>query len=246
MFKDSRTKYVCLQKTQANKDPFVRAWFFQIPKTTKAKAVYQYNRYDKNWTPYEWDGLTLNPRLPENIPEDTFRIIDEQCKPHPLPRYQRWLLTYVFTIHLPLVLLGVFWLNFMNKDQKNSKKDKDNIYNIIFVVFILILSGILLVMAIAFKLRYLHNLKERVKSMTSLIADLNNSRYLAQGFRYVVGNSGAWIELQLINQGIQMVEGGVPDSSREHILGHRGFGTEMGLVGNQEANQAGGHLNTPF
>ena len=201
--KDSRTKYFCLQKSQASKDPYVKAWFYQIPKTTKAKAVYQYNRYDKNWTPFNWGSLCLNQKLPESIPEDAFRVIDEQCKPHPIPSYKKWILVYVFVFHIPVITLGGFLLGHLSDDKDGE--DKWSTYAILYLATIVILTAIMLVVSISLKCRYIKNLKERKESLDMLLKDLNNSQYLAQGFRLFTGSQGAWIEVQFIEEGIQMV-----------------------------------------
>ena len=54
-------------------------------------------------------------------------------------------------------------------------------------------------------LKYLSALKDRVKSLERLISDLNNSRYTSRGYRLVVGEQGAWIEVQFLDHNLIMV-----------------------------------------
>ena len=252
MFKDKRINCYCLQKYQTLGDPYFQTWSFEIPRTTKTKAVYQFNRYENNWTPSLWGDLRLNERLPENIPEDTFRIINEQCRPHPLPHHKKWLYFYNLCYILPLAIIRLLWLIFRDKDQKNLKKDYklENNYVPYFVTFNFILYWVI---DIALHRRYKNQLKERVKSLTSLITDLNNSRYLAKGFRIVLGNHAAWLELQLLDEEIQMAEGRVAaPNPNQAPLERPGTAAENGPLKDPKSQkeavptQEELHMNTPF
>ena len=201
---DSRTENVTLQKMQSNKDPFRYAWFFSIPETTPSKAIYEFYRYQNRWSPYKWNGLNLSPSFPQNTPAELFDLINRSCKPHPLPTYKKKFLIYLLAFHLPITILGMFLTIYFSIREKQYA----TAVALTYIIGVVVMTFGLVTAAIYSKLKYSSALEERVKSLENLISDLNNSRYLARGFRFAVGEHGAWIELQFLDRGLMMVRGG--------------------------------------
>ena len=198
---DSRTEKVTLQKVQANKDPFRYAWFFSIPDTNPTKAVFEFYRYENRWSPYKWNGLSMNPRFPRNAPSEVFDLINRSCKPHPLPTYKKKLMIYLLAFYLPAILLALLLYIYL----LIALKQYTVYIFIVYLIFIIGMTAGTLIAAVRGSLKYYSDLDERVKSLEGLISDLNNSRYLARGFRFAVGEQGAWIEVQFLDQNLYMV-----------------------------------------
>ena len=75
------------------------------------------------------------------------------------------------------------------------------------------------------KRKYSSALKDRVKTLKGLLLKLNNSQYLARGFRFAVGEHGAWIEVQFLDENLMMVPVGV--GFGQNKLTPAGLGTPL-------------------
>ena len=199
--KDSREENVTPQKVQAEKDPFRYAWFFSIPETTPNRAIFEYYRYENRWSPYKWNGLALNPRFPQNTISELFNQIDQSCPPHPVPSYKRQLRCYTWGFHLPAILVVTLIYLYLLKTQE--KYTQTIIWT--YVAFILALVISIIAIEARGKLGYYSAMDKRVISLKSLLTDLNNSRYISRGFRFDVGEEGAWIELRFEDQSLEMI-----------------------------------------
>ena len=202
---ESRTS--CWTISQKNKDPYLRAWVDEIPTTTCEKAVWEYDRKDKVFRPFKWDGLTINPSIPYNEVDLIFRNIKTQLEEHPSIKFQYYLLYYVLLVHLPLILFGTYlYCKAMIPEDSNRRSLALTLY----LSFVLSLSAFLIVISLYLKHKYLENLKRRQTEIEKLLDALNIGILTRYRIRAVAGKFGAWIELQFLTPETFMVRGGQP------------------------------------
>ena len=188
--------------SQKNKDPYLKAWIDDIPPTTCEKAVWEYDRTDKHFRPYKWDGLTINPNFPAQEVDLVFRNVKVQLDEHPYPTFQKMILWYVFLVHLPLVGVAVaIFTSYYGKADEQSRKKILTVYlSFIFTLTILLVSG-----AIYGKIKYTSSLKKREKDLEKLLEAISIGLLSRYQVRAVGGKCGAWIELQFLSPDHYMV-----------------------------------------
>ncbi len=196
----------CWELSQRNKDPFLEAWIDDIPKTTPYKAVWEFDRYQAVYKPYEWEGLMMNPNVPYKSVDDLFTNIKLQAPKHPLPTYNKFMLIWVFLVQVPVLTMAAIWLNiYLSKTDEQGKRGNAVI---LFITLVLTMSFGFLGVAIYLKNKYTSNLKHRVKEVEKLLDSINMSSFARYNIRAVCGKSGAWIELQFLDQSMYMVPSG--------------------------------------
>ena len=198
---DSRTEKVTPEQLKLKSDPFKYAWLFAIPETTSDKAVYEFFRYENRWSPYKWQGLALNPSFPKDAPSELFDEINTSCPPHPLLSYRKRFLIHFFTFHLPVATFATWAYFYLAAKSEKHKKQALLIY----VICLVVMSMILVAGSVHRRLKYYSLLGKRVKSLRDLVYRLNRDRYKEKGFRFVVGEQGAWIELRFIDEKLNLV-----------------------------------------
>ena len=197
---ESRTS--CWSVSQKNKDPYLKAWIDDIPPTTCEKAVWEYDRTDKLFRPYKWDGLQLNPSVPAQEVDLVFRNIRAQLKEHPYPTFQKFILWYVFLVHLPLVGIAVtLFVSFYSKADEHKRSSILTVY----LSFIFTMTFALVFGAIYGKVRYSRDLKQREKDLEKLLDAISVGLLTRYQIRAVGGKCGAWVELQFLSPDHYMV-----------------------------------------
>ena len=204
LLKEKRTQTYSSRPSFVRDDPFLRAWYLEIPKTTPNKVIYDFWRFENTWSPYEWGKLTFNPKAPKRVIEDAFELIKQKCKPHPLPYFMSFFLFFFFVILIPAAIIcGIGFAVIIHSDNDENETKNYSLTCLIVLACLLVFMSVIRVIIFA---RYLKKLEARVKSLELLITDFNLTHSISRGVKFSVGNKGAWLEVEFVRPGLQMVE----------------------------------------
>ena len=180
-------------------DPFSYARKYCIPETTPSNAIFSYARYSNCWGLYKWGGMKFNQSFDFLELKELLRNIQRTCKPHPKPSYMKKPLFFLFVFYGPIFATFIVTLCLsLAIFQK-------------YVWAIVVVSVALLLKFIYFRgverdvQKYTEQLEERERSIRSLLTEMNNSFYIEKGFKFKVGDYGAWIELEFLREDLYLV-----------------------------------------
>ena len=199
---DDRTS--CWTQSQRNKDPFLKAWMDEIPKTIPEKAVWEFDRSTSVFKPYLWNGLNLNQTIPHHEVDNIFANIRNQLKPHPKNMLNIIVLSYLFFVHLPVLIIGLIWLTSVTKS--TTKQDQTGPV-MIFIGIVLTTTTIMLIMAFTLKCKYVAALDKRERDLKGLLDAVSTASLFKYKIRAVGGDKGAWVELQFLDPSVYMTAG---------------------------------------
>ena len=201
----------CWTTCNKRRDPYLKAWIDDIPITTVEKAVWEFDRKEKEFKPYKWGDLTINPNVTQDNIDLVFKNIKTQLKGHPSSNAQRILLYFVLIVHLPMLIVSTCLYYIAMKSDDTSRQQ---LANILYASIVVGSTSICILTSIYLKWRYLHNLKDRQTQIENLLFALNRGIFTRYYIRAVAGKYGAWIELKFLNPTTYMMRGAIHNSNR--------------------------------